>query len=86
MTKALQGRQNICAMRDGRQRFFSSAFSKSTLYDHFIGKAERRTLENGNRFRVRMDFTEKMILVTFVETKVTLRSNYSLEDFAEQKY
>ena len=39
--------------------------------------AQGRTLENGNRFRVRLDF-EKMILVTFVVTKVTLRSKTTM--------
>ena len=46
-------RQNICALREQRQRFYCTAFLKGTQYILPLWKTERRTLENGNHFRVR---------------------------------
>ena len=40
-------RQNICALREQRQRFSCTAFMKSTLYAHSVGMAVRRTENNG---------------------------------------
>ncbi len=40
-------RQNICAMREQRQRFSCTASLKSTAYAHSVGKADDRTENNG---------------------------------------
>ena len=40
-------RQNICALREQRQRFSCTAFMKSTLYAHSVSMAVRRTENNG---------------------------------------
>lgn len=96
-------RQNICAMREQRQRFSCRAYSKSTTYARSVGKADDRTENNGRLatlflfvrqtkavmkislldlipllFCVRTVSDKRMILVTFVETKVTLRSYHDL--------
>ena len=40
-------RQNICALREQRQRFSCTAFLKSTMYALSVGMAVRRTENNG---------------------------------------
>ena len=40
-------RQNICALREQRQRFYCKTFMKSSLYAHSVSIAVRRTENNG---------------------------------------